>query len=123
MIKQLLTSRGRRRAAADRVYQTNPKPSLELPYLKAHRRCAQVLNTTKQHVHFWPSTSARCPATIFPESEGDPACREHRETGARDPPPDINSAPEATEILRCTRLFGGAIFWALASGRLTTNWH
>src|SRR5215469_9871624 len=38
MIKQLLTSRGRRRAAADSVYQTNPKPSLELPYLKAHRR-------------------------------------------------------------------------------------
>jgi len=36
MIKQLLTSRGR--AAADLVYQTNPKPPLELPYLKAHRR-------------------------------------------------------------------------------------
>src|SRR5262245_56045420 len=33
----------------------------------------------------WPSTSVRCAAAVFPESEVDRTCRGCRENGARDP--------------------------------------
>ena len=33
----------------------------------------------------WPSTSVRCAAAIFPESEVDRTRRGHRENGVRDP--------------------------------------
>jgi len=56
----------------------------------ARSRLPQLLRCSdaeRRNDRLWPSTSVRCAAAIFPESEVDRTRRRRRENGAHDPKP------------------------------------